>query len=75
MHGHAQISYSQSIGGYWLHTSYGTMALPTGRTRVTITLPDAELAWLRQHVEVEGRTISSQLAILIRRYRDEVEQQ
>lgn len=49
------------------------MTLPTGRTRVTITLPDAELAWLREHVEVEGRSVSSQLTILIRRYRQEVE--
>ena len=51
------------------------MSLPTGRTRVTITLPDADLAWLREHVEVEGRSVSSQLAILIRRYRAEIERQ
>lgn len=43
------------------------------RARVNLTLPEDDLRWLREHSEDQGRTLSSQVALLIRRYRAEVE--
>ena len=44
-----------------------------GKTKVCLSLDTSELTWLREYAEMEGRSVSGQINVLIRRLRQEVE--